>query len=333
MVQMTTVKPLTAEPARSSGAELEDRSVDERSLQSLGTYLRLAAVSEDLTQDLLHLVDDVELASNVPFMVLMGIHLDGPMRPTALAALAGVTSGGLTAALERLEASSLVTREFGLVPGDRRAVVVRLTAKGEAVALETAALLEKHVERLLRDLGSVLEQRQGPSARHPAAQGAGAVEAEAARVAHRTAPDLTGRSRESMDIFLRIARLGEALIGATMARLHHREFHLNATQPVLYWLLVQGAMRPSDIAALTGLSSGGVSGLLERLERAGLITRAFGQVPGDRRGVVVRLTEEGYQGMLVLAELRRGPVENLLNELAPTIQRRTQSPAPDGATA
>jgi hypothetical protein len=36
---------------------------------------------------------------------------------------------------------------------------------------------------------------------------------------------------------------------------------------------------------LTGLSSGGVSKLLDRMEGAGVVKRAYGGVPGDNRGV------------------------------------------------
>lgn len=49
-------------------------------------------------------------------------------------------------------------------------------------------------------------------------------------------------------------------------------------------------MRPSDLAAAMGLSDGGLSIALRRLERAGYIRREGH--PGDRRGVVVFATEQ-----------------------------------------
>jgi DNA-binding MarR family transcriptional regulator len=62
---------------------------------------------------------------------------------------------------------------------------------------------------------------------------------------------------------------------------------------VLVTLDVEGRLRPSDIRKLTGLSSSGVTKLLDRLEQLGLVTRDFGTVRGDKRGSHVTLTPEG----------------------------------------
>jgi DNA-binding MarR family transcriptional regulator len=48
---------------------------------------------------------------------------------------------------------------------------------------------------------------------------------------------------------------------------------------------------PKDLARSSLITSGAMTARLDRLERAGLITRA--PDPGDRRGVLIRLTEEG----------------------------------------
>jgi DNA-binding MarR family transcriptional regulator len=52
-------------------------------------------------------------------------------------------------------------------------------------------------------------------------------------------------------------------------------------------------MRPTAIQEMTGLSSGGVTKLVERLEQKGLVTRKTGAIDGDRRGVLVELTRRG----------------------------------------
>ena len=44
---------------------------------------------------------------------------------------------------------------------------------------------------------------------------------------------------------------------------------------------------------MTGLSSGGVSKLLDRMEHAGVVQRKYGGVPGDNRGVLVSITRRG----------------------------------------
>lgn len=55
-----------------------------------------------------------------------------------------------------------------------------------------------------------------------------------------------------------------------------------------------------DLAAAAGVSSRNVTGLVDTLERAGLAVRA--PDPGDRRSVLVRITEDGRTW---LAEFRR----------------------------
>ena len=54
-----------------------------------------------------------------------------------------------------------------------------------------------------------------------------------------------------------------------------------------------GSMRPSEVGALIGLPSPAVTKLASRLERAGLVTRSTGAVPGDRRAVSLQLTDDG----------------------------------------
>jgi DNA-binding MarR family transcriptional regulator len=52
-----------------------------------------------------------------------------------------------------------------------------------------------------------------------------------------------------------------------------------------------GALTPSELAGRLRLTSGGVTALIHRLERAGYVAR--GPHPGDRRSLLVRLSEEG----------------------------------------
>jgi DNA-binding MarR family transcriptional regulator len=230
-----------------------------------------------------------------------------------------------------MESLDLIAREFGLVPGDRRGVVVRLTETGHRDVLVIARVLDDLVDGLLRDLGRVIEQRerQGVPATPTAptnAQGPGATTIERPQGSD-PAAELRDRSRENMDVFLRIATAGETIKQASVGVFEELEFALNVPQMALYGLLVHGSLRPTEIAALTGLTSGGVSGLLDRLEAVGLITRDFGLVPGDRRAVTVRLTEKASKGMLVVVEMRTEPVERLLDDLTPLIEARAQRAA------
>ncbi len=90
----------------------------------------------------------------------------------------------------------------------------------------------------------------------------------------------------------------------------------NAPMITLLSLLLRGSMRPSEIAGATHMSSGGVTALLERLERFGLVSRKFGRVPGDRRAVVVELTNDGRDLAAQLAESMVAPTERMLHDLA-----------------
>lgn len=54
-------------------------------------------------------------------------------------------------------------------------------------------------------------------------------------------------------------------------------------------LQVHGPMTAGELAARTGLTSGSTTGVIDRLERAGLVTRS--QDPRDRRRVIVTRDE------------------------------------------
>lgn len=71
---------------------------------------------------------------------------DDPLTPTELARRQMMTSGGMTAALDRLERRGLVERVPN--PADRRGSLVRLTDEGRE-AIEAAADLQADVERRL----------------------------------------------------------------------------------------------------------------------------------------------------------------------------------------
>jgi len=62
---------------------------------------------------------------------------------------------------------------------------------------------------------------------------------------------------------------------------------------VLCVLDLEGPSRPGHLQRVTGLSSGGVSKMLDRLSEAKLVRRAYGVVPGDNRGVLVSITPQG----------------------------------------
>ena len=104
-----------------------------------------------------------------------------------------------------------------------------------------------------------------------------------------------------------LSRLGVAISEAMRARVGPG-FLSNVEVLVLTSLDLSGSQRPADIIALTGMTSGGVTKVLDRLEEQGLIARRYGRVKGDRRGTELLLTQQGEH---VAAELAAGLTSQL----------------------
>lgn len=88
---------------------------------------------------------------NADFGVLAPLRragVDNPLTPTELARRKMMTSGGMTAALDRLERRGLIERVPN--PADRRGSLVQLTDEGRE-AIEAAVDLQADVERRLLD--------------------------------------------------------------------------------------------------------------------------------------------------------------------------------------
>lgn len=77
---------------------------------------------------------------------------------------------------------------------------------------------------------------------------------------------------------------------------------------LMSWLDVDGTRRPRmlDLAALLGLTQGGVTRLVDRLVGRGWVTRE--QLPGNRREIYARLTG---QGKIALGHARAAYLEAL----------------------
>jgi DNA-binding MarR family transcriptional regulator len=79
---------------------------------------------------------------------------------------------------------------------------------------------------------------------------------------------------------------------------------------LLFSLDTEGPMRPTGIQQVTGLSSGGVTKLVERLEQRGLVARKTGAIDGDRRGVLVELTRRGRNTVRSMADAMAGALQD-----------------------
>ena len=98
------------------------------------------------------ILESDDLVSNVSFSTLVLLHRDGPQRPTRIAELTGLTSGGATKLITRLETAGLVVREAGAVPSDGRAIVVSLTEAGNEKVGALLDAIAPHVDGLIDEL-------------------------------------------------------------------------------------------------------------------------------------------------------------------------------------
>lgn len=100
-----------------------------------------------------------------------------------------------------------------------------------------------------------------------------------------------GRSQRAVEAQTELRLLTTAIDGLDERAAEH--FGINRTDLRCVDVLTsRGPLKPSELAAAVGLSSGGLSIALERLERAGYIKRR--QHESDRRSVVVEATPKAH---------------------------------------
>jgi DNA-binding MarR family transcriptional regulator len=94
-------------------------------------------------------------------------------------------------------------------------------------------------------------------------------------------------------LLVQLAMLGSTITNALAANTNSEEFIGDGPLLVLCVLDLEGPQRPASLQQLVGLTSGGTSRLLDRMEGANLVTRAYGTIDRDSRGVEVSLTDTG----------------------------------------
>jgi DNA-binding HxlR family transcriptional regulator len=105
---------------------------------------------------------------------------------------------------------------------------------------------------------------------------------------------MTGLSNSAVErLLLLMSDYGRTVSAAMLDVAPDPELAGNVSLVVLCTLDLEGSRRPGVLQEVTGLSSGGVSKLLDRMEAAGVVKRAYGGVPGDNRGVLVSITRRG----------------------------------------
>lgn len=85
-------------------------------------------------------------------------------------------------------------------------------------------------------------------------------------------------------------------------------------------LSLDGPQRPKELAARTNLSSGGLTLLLKRLERDGVVNVARGGLPFDRRAAVASLTPHGERIVAEMSECVDRTIETLAADLRAAVE-------------
>ncbi|MEO3781076.1 MarR family transcriptional regulator [Micromonospora sp. B11E3] len=131
-----------------------------------------------------------------------------------------------------------------------------------------------------------------------------------------------GLRPEPMAVFGRIYRLAR-LVGDEQERVYAAWDISRGDFDVLAALRRAGdpyTLSPKALAAAMMLTSGGMTGRLDRLERAGLVRR--GPDPADRRGLRVSLTEEGRRVVEESVEAGLAVQRRILDVLPPEDRTR-----------
>ena len=122
--------------------------------------LRIAEYGNLIIDALSRAPDGTLVADNVSILVPCHLELDGPKRPTELAEIIDMTSGGVSKVITRLENAGFAEQARGALYEDKRAVSVGLTDKGHALMrsfdLELGALLSETTV-LIKDLNQYVE--------------------------------------------------------------------------------------------------------------------------------------------------------------------------------
>jgi DNA-binding MarR family transcriptional regulator len=213
-----------------------------------------------------------ELAANTDVLVLLRLAHGGPARPSELQHATGLSSGGTTKLLDRLEELGVVARRRD-VAGDRRGVSVALTASGR-----------RRTARILAALGDALDEAR------PLAKEVLELLADL-----EAPPAVSTRSRRAIsaeEAIDALGTLGTRLEAAMAPALADADLLRPRAFSVLCLVADEGAVRPAQVIDYAGMSSGGVTKLIDQLEQRGLAERAHG-ADDDRRAIVVRLTAAG----------------------------------------
>lgn len=219
-----------------------------------------------------------DVSSNAAISVLKHLVVHGPSRPRELLPNTRLSRGGLSNLFTKLESRGFITRTYGTSPGDRRSATVSVTAAGSAAVSTIDDVVARTLESLRPELLE-LDEALGSIGASP--------DQAASDVVHEPSIGATGL----------LSRVGDVM-SAALEAVDPGDPTPHSTAVVLACAAGPGHTQPRELIEQTGLSSSGVSQLLDRLEDAGLVARQSDRLP-DGRAVVVELTGAGQRELVV----------------------------------
>ena len=132
-------------------------------------------------------------------------------------------------------------------------------------------------------------------------------------VPQRTRRNVPSASKQRLRWWLRLLRASRAIESELRDRLR-RTFGITLPQFDVMAALARApeGMTMTELSRVLMVSNGNSTGIIERLVADGFVAREA--IPGDRRGVRVRLTAEGSARFANMADVHEGWVDELLSE-------------------
>lgn len=252
------------------------------------------------------------VTENHDVQVLLTLLLEGPTRPGRLAEVTRITTGGMTALLDRLEGVRLLRREAGHEGDDRRTLLVALTPAGiraaHALAGATRDALAGRPPEAIDLLAALRTRSTRPD---------GPLDVERAA---RIMLDLADRSE---------AHTREVLVAAVEAGIRGLDaLPGRRTYSVCCLIDLFGAQSPGAIAAHVARSPATATRLVQTLEAVGLVRRVPADPPRRGKAYDVDLTAAGRRA----ARLVDRPTP-ALRDLGRTVAAAMPGDGPERRTA
>ena len=123
--------------------------------------LHLGEFGALVSKALVDVAGDELLVSNMSVLLLCRLDLHGPLRPSQIAEMENLTTGGASKLIDRMEADGLVERRRGVLATDKRSVLVVIARKGRDMVRKMAGALSGRIsetELLIKEIRQLLPE-------------------------------------------------------------------------------------------------------------------------------------------------------------------------------